>query len=102
MTWAHLRRWVWSDVTLWSTPEVRRVFMRCDRCRKVVPLWRMCGRLPMRVGCSCGCVKTWAANVPEWKAAYWLLVRGWLIRRVLLRREVWDPRMPLREGSVPQ
>lgn len=76
--------------------------MCCDKCRRVVPAWRMLGRMPMKTGCVCGCTKTWAAHIPEWQAAWWLLIRGRFIRKILLRKENWDPRIPMRELELPQ
>jgi hypothetical protein len=102
MTWATVRRWFWSDKVLWTTPHVARVFMICDKCRQIVPSWRLVGLKLQKSGCRCGCSKTWAMQIPEWKAAYWLLIRGWLIRKVLLRKTTnWDPRLPLRDGDIP-
>lgn len=101
MTWADVRRRIWSDKTLWATPNVRRVFLRCDRCRRVIPIWRMIGPLPRPSGCRCGCVKAWPSQIPEWQAAYWLLIRGWAVRHLIQRRPDWDPRMPMREGVLP-
>ena len=102
MTWNTFRRRLWSDRVLWSSPGVLRVLLCCDRCRRVVPFWRMVGVMPRPVGCVCGCSKVWPSNVPQWRAAYWLLVRGWLVRKLLCRLPDWDPRMPLREGPLPQ
>jgi hypothetical protein len=34
-------------------------------------------------------------RIPSWQAAWWFFVRGWLVRKVILRARLWDPRMPV-------
>ena len=75
------------------TPGVGRVFVVCgggghQGCNRVVPYYRLYGR-EAKVGCiKCGCVYFRPAQIPEWKAALFVLW-GFLTRR-------GDPRMPMR------
>lgn len=84
---------------LWATADVGRVFMVCYSCRRVVPAWRLIISKPrpnQRRGCVCGSGDVKSETIPEWRAGYWLLVRGFLIRRLIGRNAEWDPRLPLR------
>lgn len=89
-------------VTVGSSPQVDRVFVICGDCGRVVPAWRcvMAKVQPGdRIGCGCGSGVVLPRVIPNWRAAWWVLVRGFLIRRVLGRRrkqEDWDPRLPVR------
>ncbi len=76
----------------------KRFFALCTTCHRVFPLWRAMmtaaeAKRLGRFGCRCGGVRLQPAIIPGWQAAWWLLVRGWLIRHVLYRKTFWDPRM---------
>lgn len=91
--------WLGDDTVLWTTPGVDRLFCRCLGCGNVFPHYDAVYRAGERktIGCrTCGGVKYSPANFPTLTQAWWLLVRGWLIRKVLLRKDNWDPRMPSR------
>lgn len=78
-----------------TTPGVGRVFLGCDRCPRVVPHYQVYG--PHASGrCRCGSTQFRPRQIPEWRAAWWLLVVGWLWRKTLCRAAVWDPRLPVR------
>jgi hypothetical protein len=87
-----------------TTPEVRRYFLRCLSCHSVVPLWRCViskVKPGQRAGCVCGCSDVRPSRIPGYAAAYWLLVRGILIRKWILRLSDWDPRIPYRPDGRP-
>ena len=95
MTFDDVRR-VWSgEIAVGATPDVGRVFMLCNRCRSVVPMWRvMAKKRPKgyRMGCKCGSLDVRVGNLPEWKAAAYVIgAFVWL--KLIQRREQWDPRM---------
>jgi hypothetical protein len=89
---------------VFATPDVGRLFMICHVCHRVVPSWRLVGHAKQmpHLGCVCGCQHVRPARIPEVQAAYWVLVRGLLIRRLLGRKRQqseWDPRLPWRTGA---
>lgn len=91
----------WRGSVFGATPTVGRVFIACKQCRRVVPHWRT-NRLATEhkpIGCTCGSLSCAYTRLPEWKAAYWVLVRGLLIRKWILRARLWDPRIPYRETA---
>lgn len=86
----------WLRQTLTEyTPGVGRVFVRCDDCKRVVPHYRITGRLG-KLDCRCGGRVFRPATVSEWQAAWWVLVIGLLWRKTLCRKAEWDPRVPWR------
>jgi hypothetical protein len=81
-----------------ATRTIGRVFIACEKCGRVVPHWRVI-RLATerhRIGCRCGHLSCRYIRIPEWQAAWWVLVRGYLIRKFILRKRVFDPRIPWR------
>lgn len=79
------------------------MFMTCDKCQALVPHWRYCLSAEEYhrdgvMGCTCGSIKVRPTIIPEWKAAWWVLVRGYLIRKVLQRKSNWDPRSVIKYG----
>lgn len=86
--------------TAFTTPGVSRVFIACDSCRRVVPHYRVFGSRAAAAGCCrCGGTQYRPTVLPEWKAALWVLVVGWLWRKTLRRQAEWDPRMPIRQAA---
>jgi hypothetical protein len=88
-----------SEQALFTTPEVARVFLTCAGCHRIMPHYRAYGsQLEPGVGrCrSCGQTQFRPSRIPEWKAAWWLLVVGWLWRKTIRKYAMWDPRMPVR------
>jgi hypothetical protein len=85
-----------------TTDDSGRIFIACADCRRVIPVWRVVGHRAEVVGqCpSCGHGDFKPRQIPNWKAAWWVLVRGWLIRRVLQgKTNDWDPRISWRQKS---
>lgn len=102
---AWFRKWVIERPTLWATPDVGRVFMVCTGpagCGRVVPVWRLVSAKPAPgdQGCRCGNAYVRVKQIPAWQAAWWLFVRSWLIRKVILKKTNWDARMPVRGGKL--
>lgn len=93
------RLWHWLTDThvVFTSPEVQRVFLRCDSCRRVFcHYWGFKeAHEGGRMGCPCGGIKARPCQIPEWQAAYYVLSRL-LVRKLLLRKRYWDPRFPLR------
>jgi hypothetical protein len=84
--------------TVFTTPGVSRIFIACDACRRVVPHYRVYGSQRVASGrCKCGNVQFRPTQLPEWKAAIWVLVIGWLWRKTIRKEQEWDPRMPIRQ-----
>lgn len=93
--------WLTDDRVLFTTsPEVGRIFMRCRDCQRVRPAYEIVMRAGTysRLGCRCGSRYHMAFNPTWWQAAWWLLVKGALWRRLIRRLPNWDPRMPMRES----
>jgi hypothetical protein len=79
-----------------TDPNVRRMFIACEHCRRVMPHYHVYGRLSEKSTCRCGCNSFRPVRIPEWRAAWWVLVVGWLWRKTIRRHAEWDPRMPMR------
>lgn len=79
--------------------KVGRVFIACRVCGRVVPHYRVYGRVVKNITdgmCYCGRAEFAPVRIPEWRAAIWVLVVGWLWRKTIKREQEWDPRMPIR------
>lgn len=84
--------------TVFTTPGVDRVFLACDRCGRVVPHYQVYGHRSEALGhCKCGHRQYRPIVLPEWKAAFWVLVVGWFWRKTVRKHVEWDPRMPIRQ-----
>lgn len=79
--------------------DVGRVFLGCYRCRRVMPHWRAYATHPTPTDgvCRCGATHFRPVRIPEWQAAIWVLVVGWLWRKTIRGETQWDPRMPVRQ-----
>lgn len=87
-----------GQVVAFTTPDVGRIFIACDRCHRVMPHYRVYGKKskPTDGQCRCGGLQFRPRRLPEWQAAWWVLVVGWLWRKTLRKYPEWDPRMPIR------
>ena len=67
-------------------------------CARVVPHYRCYGSQdnPGAGRCVCGNNTFSPITIAEWRAAIWVLVIGWFWRKTILKREMWDPRTPMR------
>jgi hypothetical protein len=89
-----------EEVAVFATPEVSRIFLACDRCRRVRPHYQVYGRVPrspLESLCKCGSNTFRPIHISEWNAAWRVLVVGFLWRKTILRKTEWDPRMPIRK-----
>ena len=100
-TWAYVRGVLKNEIILGSTPGVGRLFMACDMCGRIVPLWRLVAtadrKKSYRMGCKCGSGQMRFTWVPFWKGLS-ILTGAYLWRRVILRYKNWDPRIPCQNG----
>lgn len=83
---------------MFTTPTIGRIFIGCKDCLRVMPHYRIYGRRPTspRDGqCRCGGTQFRPVRLPEWKAAFWVVVVGWLWRKTINKQQEWDPRMPV-------
>ena len=85
-----------SDVAF-TTEGIGRVFLACHACGRVIPHWKVYGR-GGDGRCRCGSNTFRPARIPEWKAAFYVLVLGWLWRKTIRKQAEWDPRMPVRRA----
>lgn len=95
--WRHVWAALRGEHALGARPDVRRVFVCCKTCQRVVPIWRLIVKKiqpGQRLGCKCGKQEVETQRISEWRAAWWFLVRGLLVRYLILRRPDWDPRLP--------
>jgi len=92
--------WLTDSHTVFTTPEVDRRFLRCDSCGRTVMHYWVCKPVgePGRAGCPCGGIHVRTAHIPEWKAAWFVLSRL-VVRKWLLGKPYWDPRMPERRRT---
>lgn len=97
------RAWTFltDDRVVGATPDVARYFLRCETCGRVFMHFWGCKAVGEkgRTGCRCGCMRARIAAIPEWQAAL-LLGVCYVWRRVIQKRQHWDPRMPVRRVHV--
>lgn len=94
--------WLTHGKPVATNPGQVKAFAVCVQCRRVYPHWLACmtgaeAKKRGYIGCQCGCVKIQPAIIPAWQSAWWFVVRGWLVRKVVRRAPRWDPRMPVLE-----
>lgn len=85
-----------------ASNEVGRIFVRCYDCRRVVPAWNLLKQKGDggRSGCKCGSNQVKPRNIGKPLGYWWYFVRGILIRKLILRKSNYDPRIPYRQGHV--
>lgn len=98
--------WLTVGEQIGVQPGQARMFTRCLQCGRVFPHWWASATAAEvkherkgRIGCSCGGLRIQPCLIPAWQSIYWFIVRGWLIRKVLFRRRLWDPRMVVMESD---
>jgi len=106
--WQWFKKW-FLDGWLTSGPQIDtpdhlvKAFARCNGCGHIWPHWRSnitgeelkSGKV-RPLGCRhCGGTHLRPCIIPSWESLWWFLVRGKLIRKVLLRKRLWDPRIPV-------
>lgn len=87
-----------SERAVFATDDVGRIFIGCRDCQRVMPHYRAYGPLedPKSGICKCGSVLFRPIVIAGWKAALWVFVVGWFWRKTIRKKELWDPRMPIR------
>lgn len=80
-----------------TTPDVGRIFLACERCGRVVPHYKVYAARTATSwrSCPCGHGVYRYRHLPEWQAAWWVLSR-YVWRRLVCRQASWDPRVPVR------
>ena len=89
------------SAVVFTTPDIGRIFIACE-CGRVMPHYRVYGIEKAQPGdglCRCGGRTFRPVRLPEWKAAIWVLVVGWLWRKTIKGYREWDPRMPIRHDD---
>jgi hypothetical protein len=95
--------WLTTGAQVACPPGQARMFTRCLQCGGVFPHWWASMTVEEikqrggKIGCRCGGIRIQPCLIPAWQSIYWFVVKGWLIRKVLLRARVWDPRMVVLE-----
>lgn len=96
-----MRHWR-PETVAFTTPAVGRFFLGCRRCGRVVPQYRCYGsQTEQGIGlCRCGNNTFSPTPIAEWRAALWVLsCLVW--RKWLRKREMWDPRIAVRQMDGP-
>lgn len=95
-----LKKVLRDEVVIGTEENVGRLFMRCRDCQRVVPAWNLLKVRPGGItGCPCGSQYVVPRTIPTWLAVWWYFVRGLLIRKWILRRDNYDPRVPWRRPA---
>ena len=104
--WLWFKKWVLDG---WITKGEQiacpkgevRAFAHCHHCHKVYPHWfasMTAAEAKQRgyIGCGhCRSLRIQPVILPAWQSIWWFVIRGWLIRKVIFKRRLWDPRMPV-------
>lgn len=96
--------WLTEGPQLDATPDLPRYFCVCHSCGALWPHWwsnvtsdELKGEKRRNLGCrKCGTFKMHPAIIPAWKSVWWFYFRGKLVRKVIQKKRLWDPRMPVR------
>ena len=92
--------WLTTGHQVACSPGQIRAFTMCLTCNRVFPHWLASmtaseAKRRGKIGCACGGMKIQPVILPWYKSVWWFLVRGWLIRKLILRKRLWDPRLPV-------
>lgn len=90
--------WLTEGPQIGAPANQGRAFARCEKCGGIFPNWLASmtaaeARKRGKVGCYCGGMRLSPARIPSWQSVWWFVFRGWLVRHVILRKRVWDPRI---------
>lgn len=77
------------------------MFLVCRDCRRMKPHYHVYAPNTAigKPRCRCGGVYFVPAALPEWRAAWLVLVVGWFWRKTVRGEQTWDPRLPIREAT---
>lgn len=82
-------------------PTVGRIFMACQMCGRVRPIYRIADRTEVECwGCHGGAIRP--IRLSPLRAAWWYFIKGIVWRKWMRRKReqrFWDPRMPVRRGE---
>lgn len=97
--WQYLRDVFANRVVIGAADGIGRIFVRCQDCSHVVPAWRLIKphKTTERMGCKCGCMYVVPRTISTPLGLWWLFVRGYLVRGMILRKPDYDPRIPMRQ-----
>ena len=95
--------WLTEGPQFHTPPELHKSFARCHGCGAIWPHWwsnvtaeEFKTGKPRPIGCQkCGNSRLFPCLIPAWKSVWWFFVRGMLIRKVILKKRLWDPRIPV-------
>lgn len=89
------------ETVAFTTPGVDRIFVACERCKRVMPHYKVYPPLDERgwSRCPCGHAIYRYVHLPEWKAAWWVL-RSYVWRHLWQGKAQWDPRVPMRRKAA--
>lgn len=90
--------WITTGPQIATPSNLIRVFVCCNQCGRTLPGWVVMmspAEVKARgfIGCKCGSMYLRPSRISAFKSFYWFAVRGWLIRKILLNRNNWDPRI---------
>lgn len=94
--------WVTQGPQVATLPGHVKCFTVCTQCRRVFPHWLASMKAAEAkkrgfLGCKCGGLRIQPQMLPTYQSIWWFVIRGWLIRKVLLKKDRWDPRMVILE-----
>lgn len=97
--------WITTGDQVACPPGLIKCFAVCYDCKRVFPHWNATmtaaeAKARGFLGCKCGGMRLHPFTLPAWKSVWWFVVRGWLVRGVIQRKRVWDPRMPILEKDL--
>lgn len=95
------RFWTWltDDHQVFCQPNQAKAFARCVSCGRLYPQWwanmthQEVKDRKGRVGCFCGGLRIQPTRIRAYQSIWWMFVRGLLIRRIILGKRNWDPRI---------
>jgi hypothetical protein len=91
--------WITQGPQIATPPNLLRMFICCYACRRTMPAWSVMmtaeeSRKRGYLGCRCGSMQVRPARLRCFNSFYWFAIRGWLIRKIILKKQYnWDPRI---------
>lgn len=91
--------WLTQGQQIATPPNLLKMFICCYVCRRTMPSWCVMmsaedSRRRGHLGCKCGSMQVRPVRLSCWNSFWWFAIRGWLIRKVILKKNYnWDPRI---------